>query len=165
MRVEDRHNLWKGFLAGAIGGLAGSLAMSRFHALIAPKPQSSSASGKEDSTVLAAAAISRAVFHHELSAGQRKLAAPGMHYGFGASMGSIYGMLVEALPPAYLGWGLPFGVAVWLGAHVITVPALGLSEPVTQSAAAAEAAEFGGHLAYGAVVEGLRRVLRNRLLR
>ena len=166
MRIDLRRSPWKGFLAGAIGGLAGSFAMSQFHSLVlrdVPTSSEAGEAGKEDSTVRAASAISRAVFHHELTAEQKKLAAPGMHYGFGASMGAIYGTLVESLPPEYLGWGIPFGVAVWLGAHVITVPALGLSQPVTRSASGAEAAEFGGHLVYGAVAEILRRLLRNYL--
>lgn len=167
MRIDPRRSPWKGFLAGAIGGLVGSFAMSQFHSLVlrnVPANSEVSEVPKEDSTVRAASAISRAVFHHELTAEQKKLAALGMHYGFGAGMGAAYGTLIESLPPKYLGWGIPFGVAVWLGAHVVTVPALGLSEPVTRSAAGPEAAEFGGHLVYGAVAEILRRLLRSHLL-
>ena len=74
-------------------------------------------------------------------------------------MAAIYGVLVEFRRSTRLGWGLPFGAAVWLGAHVITVPALGLSEPVTRSAPAAEATEFAAHIIYGAVAEGFRRLL------
>ena len=88
-----------------------------------------------------------------------------MHYGFGANVAAIYGTTAELAPPVSTGWGIPFGAAVWLGAHVITVPALGLSEPITHSAPRAEAVEFGAHLVYGAVAEGLRRFLRRRLLR
>jgi uncharacterized membrane protein YagU involved in acid resistance len=116
---------------------------------------------KEDSTVKAASAISRAIFHHELTADQKKVAGPAVHYAFGATAAAMYGVLVEFRGSASLGFGLPFGAAVWLGAHVITVPALGLAEPVTGSAPAAEAAEFAAHLIYGAVVEAVRRLLRN----
>ena len=45
----------------------------------------------------------------------------------------FYGAAVEVLPVLRTGLGMPFGAAVWLGAHVITVPALGLYEPVTRS--------------------------------
>jgi hypothetical protein len=37
-------------------------------------------------------------------------------------------------------FGLPFGAAVWLGAHIVAVPALGL------------------HLVYGSITELVRRV-------
>jgi hypothetical protein len=45
------------------------------------------------------------------------------------------------------------------------VPALVFSESVTESAPDAELTEFGAHLVYGAVAEGLRRLLRRRVLR
>lgn len=164
MRVERRTpggNSWKGFLAGALGGLAGSFAMSQFHSLISRKREKNSDPDQEDSTAIAASAISRAIFHHELTAEQKKLSAPVVHYAFGAGIGAIYGTLAEVSDPASIGWGTAFGAAVWLGAHVIAVPALGLSKPITQSTPASEAAEFGAHLLYGAAAEGFRRVLRH----
>lgn len=62
---------------------------------------------------------------------QKKVAAPAVHYGFGTSVGAIYGMLLESRQVKLAGWGLPFGALVWLAAHVIVVPALDLSEQVT----------------------------------
>jgi len=164
MRTDPKQNLWKGFLAGALGGLAASFAMSQFHALF-QKAGSSALQRGEDSTVKAASAVSRIVFHHKLTLDQKKIAGPTVHYGFGANVAAIYGTTAELAPLVSTGWGIPFGAVVWLGAHVITVPALGLSEPITHSAPRAEAVEFGAHLVYGAVAEGLRRFLRRRLLR
>jgi putative membrane protein len=115
---------------------------------------------KEDSTVKAASAISRAIFHHELTADEKKVAGPAVHYAFGTTTAAIYGALAEFRGSTPLAFGLPFGAAVWLGAHVITVPALGLSQPVTHSAPAAEGGEFAAHLIYGIVAEGVRRLLR-----
>jgi putative membrane protein len=86
-----------------------------------------------------------------------------VHYGFGTSIATFYGAAVEILPVLRTGWGMPFGVAVWLGAHVITVPALGLSGPMTSSKPSREVVEFGAHVVYGAVVESVRRLLRNRV--
>jgi|ERR1051326_8676666 uncharacterized membrane protein YagU involved in acid resistance len=161
--MQRKRSLWKGFLAGAIGGLAASFAMSQFHALVQKEEPPTQTSG-EDSTVKVASAVSRAMFHHELTPQEKKVAQPAVHYSFGTSVGAIYGTAVEFVPLLRTGWGLPFGTAVWLGAHVITVPALGFSEPVTQSTPAKEAAEFGAHLVYGAVAEGIRRLLRAYVL-
>lgn len=164
MRVERpdlRSNPWKGLLAGALGGLAGSFAMSQFHSLISPKAEKHSDPNQEDSTALAASAISRIIFRHELTTDQKKLAAPVVHYGFGTGIGAVYGALAEISDSASTGWGTAFGAAAWLGAHVIVVPALGLSKPITQSTLASEAAEFGAHMLYGTVAEGFRRLLRN----
>ncbi len=171
MRAEIRSNRrvkprptspWKGLLTGALAGLTGAFAMSQFHAMLPQNKGPSSGQNGEDSTVKAASAVSRGILHKELTAQQEKTAGPMVHYVFGMGMGSIYGMLVERAEPVRAGWGLPFGAAVWLGAHVITVPALGLSEPVTRSTAPQEASEFAAHLVYGAAVEGVRRFLRSR---
>jgi putative membrane protein len=167
MRAEPhskpQRNLLKGLLAGASGGLIASLAMSEFSSLLLQN-KSHSQPGKEDSTVRAASAISQTIFHHELTSGQKKIAGSAMHYAFGMTMAALYGVIVEFRESARLGRGLPFGVAIWLGAHVVMVPALGLSEPVTRAAPDTEAAEFGAHLVYGVVVESLRRSLRKSVL-
>lgn len=165
MPVERRLNPWKGLLAGAVGGLAGSFAMSQFHSLLLPTAPGSSEQDKGDSTVKAASVIARGIFHHELTEHEKKLAGPVVHYGFGASTAVIYGAMAECEPSLRAGFGTAFGAAVWLGAHVITVPALKLSEPVTRSTPAQETAEFGAHMVYGLVVECLRRFLRTYLLR
>jgi len=164
MQNDPQWNPWRGLIAGAVGGLIASFAMSQFHSLF-QKAESSPERGKEDSTVKAASAVSRTIFRHELTPRQKKLAGPTVHYGFGASVASIYGTAVEAAPVLRTGWGMPFGVAVWLGAHVITVPALGLSEPVTATPPREEATEFCAHLVYGAVAEGIRRLLRTHVFR
>jgi putative membrane protein len=159
MRVKRRRHLWKGLLAGALGGFAGSFAMSQFHDLL-QRGDAFSRQRKDDSTVKAATAISQCVFQHELTEQQKKIAAPAVHYAFGTSVGAIYGTLVESRQVMRAGWGLPFGAVVWLGAHAIAVPALGLSEPITESDPGSEAAEFGAHLVYGVTVESVRRLLR-----
>jgi uncharacterized membrane protein YagU involved in acid resistance len=70
-------------------------------------------------------------------------------------MGSVHALAQKARP----------GAAVWLGAHVVAVPALGLSEPITKSPMTQEAGEFGAHIVYGTVSEGLRRATRTYVLR
>ena len=159
MRIDPKPNTRRGFLAGAVGGLIACFAMSQFHSFF-QKVESSSEDKQEDSTVKTASAVSQKIFHHELTPHQKKIVGPVVHYGFGASIATFYGAAVEVLPVLRTGLGMPFGAAVWLGAHVITVPALGLSEPVTRSTPRREAVEFGAHLVYGAVVEGVRRLLR-----
>ena len=159
--VNPKSHPWKALLAGAVGGIVASFAMGQFHALF-QNAETSSSQDKEDSTVKAASAVSRGLLHHELTPQQKKIAGPAVHYAFGASMAAIYGAVVESVPVARAGWGSAFGATVWLGAHVITVPALGLSEPITQSTPAAEAIEFGAHLVYGVVTEGVRRLIRRR---
>jgi putative membrane protein len=154
--MRARRNLWKGCLAGVAAGLLASFVMSRIYSVsrnfmpaVAPKG--------EDSTVKTASAVSEAVFHHELTDREKKLVGPAVHYTFGTLMGALFGVAAELTGIIRAGWGTSFGLAVWLGAHVITVPALGLSKPVTASEPRMEAIEFSAHLVYGAVLETVRR--------
>ncbi len=161
MRTNPKPDLRKGLLAGAVGGLVACFAMSQFH-LLFQKVESPSEVTSEDSTVKASSAVSQKIFHHQLTPDEKKIAGLAMHYGFGASIAAFYGAAVEVAPVLGRGGGTPFGASVWLGAHVITVPALGLSEPVSRSTPRQEAIEFGAHLIYGAVVESMRRLLRTQ---
>jgi uncharacterized membrane protein YagU involved in acid resistance len=107
--------------------------MSEFSSLF-PHGESRSQPADEDSTVKTASAISQAIFYHRLTAAQKEMAGPVVHYAFGTTMGALYGMLADFRDSKRSGWGLPFGAVIWLGAHVITVPALGLSKPITRQA-------------------------------
>ena len=152
-------DIGRGFAAGVLGGLLGSYVMSTIHSAAqrvhaVPAPQG------EDSTAKAASAAARLVLHRDLTAEEKKAASPFVHYAFGASIAGAYGIAAELNPAVRTGGGALFGLAVWLGAHVIAVPALGWSEPVTRSPASPEAVELGAHLAYGSVVELVRRWLR-----
>ena len=147
--------IWKACIAGLAGGLLGSLVMGKVHSAVgqlvsAPPPQG------EDSTVKTASALSRAVLHRDLTREEKQKASPIVHYAFGGSIGAAYGAIAEFVPILRAGSGVLFGSAVWLGAHVIAVPALGLSKPVTRLSPRQEAAEFAAHIAYESVVELVR---------
>lgn len=164
--MELRGHLAKGLAAGLIGGLVASWTMSQFHMLAGKLTEDSQKSGsqqEEDSTVKTASAISQTLLHHQLADDEKKIAGPAVHYTFGATSAAVYGAAVELIPTLSAGAGLPFGTAVWLGAHVIMVPALGLSKPVTESTLPKEATELGAHFVYGAVTELVRRILRKWL--
>jgi len=157
----QRGDTWKGLKAGILAGIIAAWAMGQFHALLTKLPgmQAPKSNEEEDSTVKTAAMISEGVFHHALTTEEKKVAGPFVHYAFGASVGGTYGAVVEAMPLVTRGAGVPLGVVVWLGAHVITVPALGLSKPVTRSSLPDEAVELAAHVVYGTVTELVRRMI------
>ncbi|MDQ6699309.1 MAG: DUF1440 domain-containing protein [Acidobacteriota bacterium] len=153
------NRIWTGLGAGLAGGLIASAAMGPIHSMAAKLDGSGPPEG-EDATVKTASAISEGLLCHKLTKDQKKVAGPLVHFGFGAEVGALYGAVAEAYPAVTVGFGMPFGAAVWLGAHVIMVPALGLSKPATQSPVSKEAAELAAHLVYGAVTEFCRRLIR-----
>jgi putative membrane protein len=154
----------RGVVAGLVGGLVAAGAMSLAHTAVgalAPAPASPLTPGEEeeDATVKVASAVSR-LFGRPLVDEDKPRAGTLVHYGFGALVGAGYGFVAEFLPIVTRAVGIPFGAAVWLGAHVIAVPALGLAEPPTRRPLRNEAEEFALHLVYGAATELIRRLAR-----
>jgi putative membrane protein len=161
--------IWRGIIAGLIGGVVAAGAMSVVHkgliAISSGTRQPTAAAEQEqdeDATVTVANGIAVAL-RRPLPADKKPLAGSIVHYAFGASVGGLYGGLATVVPRATVALGLPFGVAVWLGAHVIMVPALGLAAPPTRQPPLKEAFEFVSHLVYGAVTELARRFTRQAL--
>jgi uncharacterized membrane protein YagU involved in acid resistance len=126
-----------------------------------PTQQQQSVGGEEDATMKTAQLISRRLFHHELTAEERKIAGPIVHYGYGTLAGGLYGALAElwSLPSA--GFGLLYGMLLWLVGDEIAVPALRLGPPPTKVPARAHADYLGAHLAYGIALDIARRVARH----
>lgn len=159
MKTAD---LGRGAAAGLVGGLLAAGAMSLAHRVLAersPEAQAGPSSRPEDPTVKVASEATRLAGYrlrkeHKASAGSI------VHYAFGAVVGALYGATAEIAPRAKTALGLPFGAAVWLGAHVVAVPALGLAGSPVHQPLGKEAEEFGLHLLYGSVTELGRRLLR-----
>lgn len=170
----------KGALAGIVGGLAASWAMSQFQAQVpasafkrffedagleAPAAKKGAAQNADDkpATVKTADAIAEGVFDHSLTKAEEKQAGPAVHYAFGASVGATYGVLAEYVPGVTAGVGVPFGAAVWAVADEAIVPALGLSKPPTAHPPSTHAYALVSHFVYGLVTEAVRRSVRASL--
>jgi len=167
---------WKGLAAGLAGGLVGSLAMAQVHALLTaargdgPKPGlddvagdaagGSFALGHEPSTVRGARVASRSLTGRDLPRGWEEAAGRAFHLAFGLALGGAYGVLVEYLPVASSGLGLPFGSLQTLFADEVSVPALGLSDSPAEAPAPAHLASLAGHATFGVAAELVRRRFR-----
>ena len=79
--------------------------------------------------------------------------------GFGSRTAAAYGVAAQLWTYVQMP-ALAIGAAVWLGAHVVAVPALGLAEPPTRRPRSQEARELLLHLVYGVVTETVRRLAR-----
>jgi putative membrane protein len=153
-------SLVRGAFVGFVGGLLAAGAMSFAHRLVADLLPNAEAPEQpaDDPTVKVASQALRLV-GRPLAEADKPVAGNIVHYGFGAVIGCVYGAVAEVVPRVTAALGLPFGVAVWLGAHVIAVPALGLAEPPTRQPVGKEAEELGLHLIYGLTTELVRRLL------
>ncbi len=169
----------KGLLAGVVAGLAASVVMTEsqkgwskaseaFKSGAAKEGNQNQANAQgEDATIKAASKLA-SLTGHELAPEQKTKAGSMVHYGFGALMGALYGMAMELIPRRYRKLhpalcGASFGSALFVAAHEIAVPSLGLSRSPAEEALADHLREWVLHLAYGESCEATRRLLRRRL--
>jgi putative membrane protein len=145
-------------LAGAIGGLIGAAAMGPTH-VISTKVNAAPPPKGEDATERVANGIARQATGRSLARRDRKKGGQLVHFAFGACVGALYGLLASEYPIVTSGGGTLFGAGVYVGAHLIGVPALGLAPTADENGIAAESAELASHLVYGATTEKFRRAL------
>jgi putative membrane protein len=176
-------NVWKGALAGLVAGLVASWAMNRFQDVWVSFSSSNDSTSEskssdndretansnnkrsdneseDDATVRAASSISEGVFNHELTADEKKIAGPAVHYATGAAGGLVYGVAAELAPEITEGVGLPYGAAFWLVVDEGLVPLLGFAKGPSEYPLSAHAYALASHLVFGATAEGVRRLLR-----
>jgi hypothetical protein len=170
--------VWKGAIAGAVAGLAGTIAMTQFQSLwnkaakrITHDEDHISSSDRaeaevEDATVKAAEKLAK-LARHRLSRDQRKNLGPVIHYAFGTAMGAVYGAVVEVGPRDLrrhdLLSGVGFGSVLFAGGDEIAVPALGLSEKASESPASSHLYAFASHIVYGLTAGAVRKAVRTAL--
>ncbi len=171
IRTNENGDVLKGLAAGLIGGLAATWVMTQFQngvshvaeAMSDNQDKSKSEEDGENATVKTAEAISENVFDHKLKKSEKDEAGNAVHYGFGTTVGAVYGMTAEFVPVAAIGSGLPFGAALFLGADEVVVPALGLSDAPTETPLSSHAYGLASHLVYGLTAEFVRRTVRKVL--
>jgi hypothetical protein len=148
---------------GAAGGLLAAGVMSRFQTVWSKAQEPSNGetqSEDESATVKAAEMLSHAVLRHPMSAQEKKIAGPLMHYAFGAVIGAAYGVLQSEVPMISRGAGTLYGTLVWAVADEVVVPALGLARPPQDYPPNVHARALAAHLVYGVALYGFDRVLR-----
>lgn len=171
---HNERSVWKGALAGALGGLAGSLTMMAFQMAWSKAAESAGAKElankthrheemQQDSTAKVANIAAYRVMGRSLDREEKKKGAAAVHFGFGATMGALYGAVAELAPAATGGFGTAFGAGLFLSADEVALPRLGLSKSPRQVPPEMHALGLGSHVVYGATVEGVRRLVRRAL--
>jgi putative membrane protein len=180
-RRTVRPSPWRGVLAGAVGGFAAAWAMEQFQARLSEATgdgveQAQQVSGRpsawdgrsqdqlsgalEPATVATADAGTALVLGRPLDADEWSTAGPLMHYGFGVTVGAVYGALAETRPEVTRLGGIPFGLTVWSAADELGVPLLGLAPPPQDRPLRAHAYSFLSHVVYGVTTEVVRYTFR-----
>jgi putative membrane protein len=152
--TKRERSLVKGAIAGAIGGLAGAGAKMLVEKIFPPRVK-----GQLPPSV----ALAEQVAGHSLAEGQKQAALHGIHWGFGAAAGAVYGALVEAEPSLGAWKGAAFGVTLNKITHESLLPKLGVVPPKDEQRTQERMSEWVSHAVYGIFTDTVRRVVRRAL--
>ena len=136
-----------GILAGAIGGF-----MSAFVKLGWEVPFPPRAIGRIPEPQVLVSMFT----HHPTSATISLV----IHFSFSILFGGLYGGLVEFFPAVALGLGTVYGLAVWVGAHEMVMPWMGLTPKMWDLPWKEQISEFFGHAVWGFAIEIFRAYFR-----
>jgi putative membrane protein len=154
VEVAQPRSLAKGLVAGLIGGLVGTLAKTFAERMFPPRTH-----GEPEPPEV----VAERVAGHPLDEGTKAIAAEGIHWGFGATVGAAYGVLAEYYPAATSKEGASFGMALEALTHEGALPAMGLSAEPENQTARERASEMTSHVVYGIATEFVRSFVRKML--
>jgi putative membrane protein len=152
--TKRERSIVKGAIAGAIGGLAGAAAKILVEKILPPRVE-----GQTAPTV----ALAEQVAGRSLPEVQKQVASHGIHWGFGAAAGAVYGAMVEAEPSLGAWRGAAFGVALNKITHESLLPRLGLTPPKKEQPPQERISEWVSHAVYGIFTDSVRRTVRKML--
>jgi uncharacterized membrane protein YagU involved in acid resistance len=174
MNNQSNRNAWKGLVAGLVGGVVASWTMDRFQywwlsfdAGSEGEARQQASVAEDDSaepaTVKTASAISEGVFGHSLTAREKDIAGPLVHFAVGTTAGAVYGLAGEYQPEVTTLAGIPFGAAFWLVVDEGSLPLLGLAKGPSAYPIATHVYAFVSHLVFGLTAEVVRSTVRRSL--
>lgn len=174
MKQKSR-SLTLGFLAGALGGAIGTVVLNAFQTaslkateVLESKLDADSTYSEQQKALLGifekahtrtAEAVADAA-GVDLSRKQRKAAAPVTEFAFGILCAGVYGALAELWPAVTVGAGTVYGAALFTGASLVVLPAIGYVPSPQDRTPVQHFGGLAGNVVYGAMTEGVRRVLR-----
>jgi putative membrane protein len=151
MSTTVERSLWKGFLAGAIGGLVGAAAKAAGEAVYPPRIQGQ---------IAPPAVLLNRISPQPLSEEEEEVSVRAIHWVFGALVGGVYGALAEYQPVVTGRLGADFGLALCGMTHVSALPLMGLTESPENQTVREHASELVTHAIYGVTTEVVRRMAR-----
>ncbi len=157
---------FKDVLIGAVGGLIGTVVLERISSKLY-EWEDEQARKKEDELrkdgdppMQLAKRVSDDVLRLNLPEDKKGKLAMGIHYGFGAMAGALFGAVAPRAPFLSAGLGTLYGTLFWLLGDEIGVPVMGLSKPSQDYPWQTHVRAWAAHLGYGAAVARTYKMAR-----
>lgn len=147
-------SLWKGLLAGAVGGLLAAGVKAAAEVVYPPRTEAQTPPP---------VVLFRKLSSRQVDPAMEQKVFQATHYGFGLAVGAAYGALAEYEPSVTTGRGLAFGLGLNVLTHETLLPLLALSDPPTKQTAREQTSEALTHAIYGVATEITRSFIRNKL--
>ncbi len=173
--MRTRKSPLKGFLAGTLGGMAGTLALDLFKQAL-EKASWAAADRAQVNPTLAQQQARQTLHYHQahaetaeylaetvgssLTPHGKLVATPITHYVFGALCGGVYGLLAEYQSGTTFGAGTAFGASLFVVTNEAILPVLRLLPPALDAPAVTHVEGLASHALYGAVTEAVRKLMR-----
>lgn len=163
MNKEQTHSILKDALLGALGGIAGTMAMGKLSSFLY-KFESEEKKHKEETLrkqppyQTMAEKMARNILNKELTDQQKKKAGMALHWAYGIGWGALYGVLRKRVPMLSKAAGLPFATAFTLIGDEGMNTAFGVTPPPREFPWEAHARGYAGHIAFTATLEAVSRV-------
>lgn len=152
--TKRERSIVKGAIAGMIGGLAGAGAKMLTEKIFPPRTD-----GQPSPPVV----LVEQVTGRDLPEDRKTAAMQGIHWGFGAAAGAIYGAAVEMEPSLGAWKGAAFGLTLNKITHETVLPRMGLSRPKNEQPTQERISEWVSHAVYGIFTDAVRRGVRRGL--
>jgi putative membrane protein len=149
-----KRSLFKGFVAGTIGGLVGSGAKAVAEAVYPPRTLGQ---------IPPPAVLVNRISDRPLTEKEEEVSVRAIHWGFGALVGGLYGALAEYQPAITSKLGASFGLTLCGITHASALPMMGLTETPDNQPTREHATELVTHAIYGVTTEVVRRAARRIL--
>lgn len=96
---------------------------------------------------------------HRLDREEETAATYVSHFGYGTTVGGLYGLICESGLRPSAGSGAAYGLFVWAGSYLGLLPALGLLSPATRHPPRRTLLMIAAHLVWGATLGALLQLL------
>lgn len=155
----------KDALIGAVGGLLGTIVLERISSRLYEweNPQTRQKEEQlrvEEPPMVLARRISDEVLRLNLPDDRKKKLASGIHWGFGAMAGALFGALAPRVPFLSAGLGTLYGTLFWLFGDEMAMPVMGLSKPSQDFPWQTHARAWAAHVGYGMAVAGTYKLVK-----
>ena len=149
-------------VAGVLAGLGATVpmtvAMVAMHRQL-PKRQRHSLPPRK----ITMAAAGKVGARQHLNESQRTSLTLIAHFGYGATVGGIFGLLAPREPSKSVPAGIAYGLLVWAGSYLGLLPALRLHRPATREPTERNALMIAAHIIWGAAAGAAVPLLRRML--